>query len=168
MANPETFSTRPNVRARIVVTVGAQNVANNTTSVRVRLICEETAQQPTYDLDGGNPYSLAGFGATISGTWGFDFRPTGNQSYTLIDVTRNIAHNSDGTMTLNITTSVNGGGLGTSSPNISVTLTRIPRGPRVKDNGVWKNTILYVKDNGVWKIAIPYVKDNGTWKIGGG
>lgn len=45
---------------------------------------------------------------------------------------------------------------------------RIPRGPRVKDGGVWKNTILYVKDAGVWKIAIPYVKDAGTWKIGGG
>jgi hypothetical protein len=49
-----------------------------------------------------------------------------------------------------------------------VTLPRIPRGPRVKDAGVWKNTVLYVKDAGVWKIAIPYVKDNGTWKIGGG
>lgn len=47
-------------------------------------------------------------------------------------------------------------------------LVRIPRGPRVKDSGVWKNTILYVKDNGTWKVAIPYVKDNGTWKIGGG
>lgn len=50
----------------------------------------------------------------------------------------------------------------------AISLSRIPRGPRVKDGGVWKNTILYVKDNGTWKIAVPYVKDNGTWKIGGG
>jgi hypothetical protein len=50
----------------------------------------------------------------------------------------------------------------------AITLPRIPRGPRVKDSGVWKNTVLYVKDSGVWKIAVPYVKDNGTWKIGGG
>jgi len=49
-----------------------------------------------------------------------------------------------------------------------LTLSRIPRGPRVKDANVWKNTVLYVKDNNVWKIAIPYVKDNNTWKIGGG
>jgi len=50
----------------------------------------------------------------------------------------------------------------------NITLPRIPRGPRVKDSGVWKNTVLYVKDSGVWRIAVPYVKDNGTWKIGGG
>lgn len=56
----------------------------------------------------------------------------------------------------------------TTANTAAFALTRIPRGPRVKDNGVWKNTILYVKDNGTWKIAIPYVKDNGTWKIGGG
>lgn len=55
----------------------------------------------------------------------------------------------------------------TANTNV-VTLPRIPRGPRVKDNGVWRNTILYVKDNGTWKVAVPYVKDNGTWKIGGG
>jgi hypothetical protein len=168
MANPETFSTRPNIRARIVVNVGAQNVSANTTSVRVRLICEETAEQPSYDLDGGNAFSLSGFGNTITGTWGFDFRPTGNQSYTIIDTTRNITHNSDGTQTLTITTDVNGGVLGSSSPNETVVLPRIPRGPRVKDGGVWKNTVLYVKDAGVWKVAIPYVKDAGTWKIGGG
>lgn len=47
-------------------------------------------------------------------------------------------------------------------------LPRLPRGPRVKVAGVWKNTILYVKVAGVWKIAIPYVKVAGVWKIGGG
>lgn len=56
----------------------------------------------------------------------------------------------------------------TQASTNNLTLPRIPRGPRVKDASVWKNTVLYVKDNGVWKIAIPYVKDNGTWKIGGG
>lgn len=56
----------------------------------------------------------------------------------------------------------------TTANTAAFALERIPRGPRVKDNGVWRNTILYVKDNGVWRIAIPYVKDNGTWKIGGG
>lgn len=168
MANPEAFSTRPNVRARIVVTVGAQNVGANTTSVNVKLICEETAEQPSWHLTNDLPFSLSGFGATISGNWSFDFRPTGLGSYTLINTTRNIAHNSDGTMTLNITTSIAGDTLGSSSPNVSVTLARIPRGPRVKDNGTWRNTIMYVKDNGTWRIAIPYVKDNGTWRIGGG
>ena len=56
----------------------------------------------------------------------------------------------------------------TQAYTYSMTLPRIPRGPRVKDSGVWKNTVLYVKDSGTWKIAIPYVKDSGTWKIGGG
>ena len=56
----------------------------------------------------------------------------------------------------------------TQASTNALTLLRIPRGPRVKDGGIWKNTVLYVKDAGVWKIAIPYVKDNGTWKIGGG
>lgn len=168
MANPEAFSTRPNVTAKITVTVGAQNVSANTTSVTVKLQCYETAQQSSWHLTDDLPFSLSGFGATITGDWSFDFRPTGNQSYTLINTTRNIAHDSDGTKTLTITSSIAGDTLGSSSPNVTITLPRIPRGPRVKDNGVWRNTIMYVKDNGVWRIAIPYVKDNGTWKIGGG
>jgi hypothetical protein len=56
----------------------------------------------------------------------------------------------------------------TQASTNNLTLPRIPRGPRVKDGNVWKNTVLYVKDNNEWKIAIPYVKDNNVWKIGGG
>lgn len=43
-----------------------------------------------------------------------------------------------------------------------------PRGPRIKDGGTWKQTVLYIKDGGTWKLAVPYIKDGGTWKIGGG
>ena len=44
----------------------------------------------------------------------------------------------------------------------------IPRGPKVKHNGTWKNTVPYVKHNGSWKIAIPFVKQSGSWKNSGG
>jgi hypothetical protein len=89
-----------------------------------------------------------------------------------------IPHNEDGTRPDLIIraycTGVTGGSNDDNIPDdteaysFPFSLVRIPRGPRVKDSGVWRNTILYVKDNGTWKIAIPYVKDNGTWKIGGG
>lgn len=89
-----------------------------------------------------------------------------------------IPHNNDGTrpdlVIRAYCTGVTGGSNDNNIPknteaySYPFSLVRIPRGPRVKDSGVWKNTILYVKDNGTWKVAIPYVKDNGTWKIGGG
>jgi hypothetical protein len=89
-----------------------------------------------------------------------------------------IPHNEDGTRPDLIIraycTGVTGGSNDDNIPDdteaysFPFSLVRIPRGPRVKDSGVWRNTILYVKDNGEWKTAIPYVKDNGEWKIGGG
>lgn len=44
----------------------------------------------------------------------------------------------------------------------------IPRGPRVRHNGAWRNTVAYVKHNGTWKIAIPHAKASGAWKVSGG
>ncbi len=41
-------------------------------------------------------------------------------------------------------------------------------GPRVRKDGVYKNTVAYVKVNGVWSIAIPYVKISGAWTVAGG
>jgi hypothetical protein len=86
-----------------------------------------------------------------------------------------IPHNSDGTRPdvvirgyCDSTDSASWVPESTTANTSAFSLPRIPRGPKVKDSGVWKNTVMYVKDGGVWKIAIPYVKDNGTWKIGGG
>lgn len=56
----------------------------------------------------------------------------------------------------------------TQAYTAAITLTPIPRGPRIKTGGTWKQTVLYVKTGGVWKIAVPYVKTGSTWKIGGG
>lgn len=42
------------------------------------------------------------------------------------------------------------------------------QGPKVKVDGNWEETIVYVKDNGIWKFAVPYVKENGIWRFGGG
>ena len=41
-------------------------------------------------------------------------------------------------------------------------------GPKVKINGVWTNTVVYVKHQGEWKPALPYIRANGEWRIGGG
>lgn len=35
----------------------------------------------------------------------------------------------------------------------------------VKQNGVWRNALVYVKVNGTWRLATPYVKVNGVWRL---
>lgn len=59
----------------------------------------------------------------------------------------------------------NSQGAGAYSP---AALYMVVAGPRIRNAGVWKNSVAYVKVDGVWKVAIPYVKVAGVWKIAGG
>lgn len=81
-------------------------------------------------------------------------------------------HNADGTLTKQVTGHFADiptyGWWGSGSTGGNITYTRIPRGPRVKSAGTWRQTVAYVKSGGTWKIAIPYTKSGGVWRIGGG
>ena len=79
-----------------------------------------------------------------------------------------IYHNPDGTGGYFFVASSRLNGLGEAIVSTGVrSLPRIPRGPRVRANGVYRNTIAYVKVNGVWRLAIPYVRTAGAWKLSG-
>jgi hypothetical protein len=159
----KTFSARPNVRGRNELWVVSQNVATNQSVIGIQLFAEETAQQDTWHTSPGEPWSAR----TYSGLWTFDFRTSGLQKYTLLNTTFVATHNADGTLSVLCNWSISGDLLGTAASSQTLAVPRIPRGPRVKDAGAYKNSIAYVKDAGVYKIAIPYVKDAGVYKIGG-
>jgi len=162
------FSSRPKVRGRIYVTQGTQDFENNTSVIDVRMRAYETDQQPSWHYD-NLPWSINVNGvADTSGVWNFDFRPYGNQSYELAGYSKVVTHNDDGTMSVTLDGSIEGGVLGNSNPSVYLVLDRIPRGPRVKWGSTWRNSVAYVKVGSTWKIAIPYVKWGSSWKIGGG
>lgn len=163
------FSARPNVRSRLVVNrSGDYDIANNRSRLSIALLVEETAQQASWTYD-PQPWNASIGGVPYSGSFSFDFRPSGNQSITLLSTSRWFDHNSDGTLTVLCKSDlIDISVLGTSQISFNYELPRIPRGPKVKIDGEWKNTVAYMKVDGEWVIGIPYVKDDGTWKIGGG
>jgi hypothetical protein len=114
----------------------------------------------------GNTWSLSG--AVGVGSTGFDIA-TGSTG-TLGSGNFWLGHNSDGTVgnpSLTLSVSSSNFYVGNGSVSVSESGPRIPRGPRVRHGGAYRNTIAYVKHNGAWRIAIPYVKHNGAWKVAG-
>lgn len=108
-------------------------------------------------------------GAGWSGTWAYDFRPSGFQSYMVLNSSAWINHNADGTLVVSAAGAFPSADLlGSAYVGLSFSAPRIPRGPKVKDGGTYKPTVAYVKDLGQYKIAIPYIKDGGIYKIAGG
>lgn len=103
-----------------------QNVANNTSSVTVRLIFHKySSAWPSYNLNGHNvTMTINGNSATASRV--FDIRNT--SAYTVYSRTVTVPHNSDGTKTFSYSASGNTGvRLGSYNFSGSGTLDRIPR-----------------------------------------
>lgn len=145
------------------------DIPNNRSRVRVRGILYNGGSARSWT--GGNVQkSISGGASWTNNSGGFDVAARSTQ--TIIDVQFDIPHNADGTKTVtfnirvgNTPTQTFGSG---GTVKVTITLTRIPRGPRVRSGGVWRNTIAYVRSGGVWRIALPYVRTGGTWKLGGG
>lgn len=146
-----------------------QDVATNTTTFTVkRIISCSDPQTFIYNLD----WTGSDGGTARSGT--AELAPAGSWSPREVGAwTVAKVHDADGTLpaasrtfTFSIEASGTSGLGGPTTQSVTLTIPRIPRGPRVKSGGTWRNTIAYVKTGGVWKIAIPYVKQ-GTWKVGG-
>lgn len=154
----------------LVVSAGTQNIANNTTVVSWALYLHNGYK--TID-------SPCAGSATVGGShaWGFNAQFTllsQHQRRLLGSGSKTVKHNADGTGSAYSVAHYYSHTQGYiwSIPRLDVngtiSLTRIPRGPRVRSGGVWKQTVAYVRVGGVWKIAIPYVRSGGVWKIGGG
>lgn len=160
----------PNRPFRLEMTVNArsnsQDVAANTSVVDFSVAIIKNSYSPTWS----NNQSYFWYridGVQLDGFFTYDFQSS--DSLVLASGARTITHNTDGTKTVQFLTSADVDQMGVATtPTGSVALARIPRGPRVRSGGVWRNTVAYVRSGGVWKIAIPYVRSNGTWKIGGG
>lgn len=117
-------------KIEIIITSGTQSTSNNTTQVRVRGIMHNSAGRSYDNSADGVERKITGTNSW-SGTFNFDL--SSNESYTFIDRTFTVTHNSDGTKTVNYTITLgktltgtfgNGGSVGTS-----LTLPAIDRKP---------------------------------------
>lgn len=99
---------------------------------------------------------------------------TQGQTRTIGTWDRWVSHNNDGTKSLPVRAEFRTITQGTTwaFPSTTVTgthsLPRIPRGPRVRHSGSWRNTILYVRHGGRWRQALIYVRHGGKWRQAGG
>ena len=80
-----------------------------------------------------------------------------------------INHATDGTLTTYLTFAVSSTNyyIGSGQVRIDATAPRIIRGPRIRVNGTWRNTIAYVRVGGAWRQATPYVRVGGSWRAAG-
>lgn len=154
----------------LVLTQASQNIGNNSSVVSWALYLHNGLKTIS---------AICGGSATVAGqhAWGFyeNFSLLQqNQRRLLGSGSKTVVHNSDGTGSAYAAAHFYSETQGFiwSIPRLdvngSLSLTRIPRGPRMKNANVWKPSIAYVRVGGVWKIAVPYVKSGGAWKIGGG
>lgn len=103
-----------------------------------------------------------------SGVQALDFRGSTPKTLIIASGRTRIDHDSDGTKSVEMVAAVSGLPIGDARVEGTLTFDRIPRGPRVRYNGSWRNTLAYVRASGVWRIVVPYVRVNGTYRIGGG
>lgn len=144
-----------------------QNIANNTTTVYLEGYM--TISNSGYISDASTIASaaVAGVGIFYQGPF---YSAYGVGTHHIATGSLTFSHNPDGTFPVfnvahNIWWQYLGIQVGTS---INYEVARIPRGPRVRYNNQWRNTVAYVNQGGTWKIAVPYVNQSGTWRIGGG
>lgn len=147
-----------------------QDYADNTS--RVRLIVEDTKLTGSGFSGYGNMSGSAVVnGTTVWSVSGDDWSFVGGSPMTVryLNIVRTIAHDDEGEKTVSFSaTTTLGSSVGKASVSGSLKLPKIPRGPRVRVSGSWKNTMAYVRVSGSWKLAIPYIRSGGVWKIAGG
>lgn len=153
---------------RLIVSAAASpppNIALNqsTVNVELHLLC-------------GNGISFngspVGWSASIntapySGGYTFNF---GSYSDKLIASWQTlVAHNPDGTKTINVSahtdhtgTSAIGGPIDVSG---TFTIPAIPRGPQVEVDGLWGTSLLQVEFDGAWATGLMYAEFDGAWVL---
>lgn len=85
----------------LIVTQESQNIANNTSVVRARLIMRRLAGSGNYSYDQVSTYSMVIDGTTYSGKFAFDFR-NGVTTKELRNITKTVTHNSNGSKSISV------------------------------------------------------------------
>lgn len=155
---------------RLEVNIGTANIPGNYTPIswNLFLICGNGLS------NNSNPtgWEVIIHGIRWAGTYTFDFRGTTVKH--IASGSENIAHNADGTQAIGgygYTAHTGTSGIGgpiQAIINPTITLPRIPRGPRVEISpGVWQRTLSRVETSpGVWQTAITRVETSpGVWQI---
>ena len=168
------FSGNSNYILDVDAAVVSQDIAANSSYIYWRAIVYKLAGSGIWGSDPSNVGQAGSSNGAPNNLWNisgfyYDFRNgSSTGTFTFAEGFFTLYHNADGTASYYVNGYMNLAGAGSAFTGSGTKeLPRIPRGPRVKDAGVYKNTIAYVKDAGVYKIAIPYVKDASVYKIGG-
>ena len=154
---------------RLIVNQTSQNIASNYSVVSWSLaIIEGSASSFSNTAIG---YNVKINGVTTSGSYTFDFRPSGTQTKTIDSGSSRVYHDADGTKTITVSgytasTGTTSGGPGTASGTLA--LTRIPRGPNIEVDGVWSRSLAYAEIDGVWTQCLVHAEIDGVWAMVGG
>ena len=155
----------------VTSTLLSQDVANNRSRVRTSIQIRSIFARAFNSRVRGRALSN---GVVLWNVNGTNMSLTQGQTRTIGTWDRWITHNLDGTKTIAVRGEFRTITQGPTwaFPATTVTgdhaLPRIPRGPRVRHNGTWRNTMLYVRHGSRWRQAICYVRHGGRWRQAGG
>lgn len=166
----DAFSTQSQYDLIFIVNQSSQDIADNQSVISWSLRIRKNSGSGYWwnSATGSKRVRLDGTLVLDTEVQACDFRDSTPQTIILSSGTRTLTHDADGTLTAAISAGVSGLVLGSASMSGTIELDRIPRGPRVRVSGTWRNTVAYVRVSGSWRIAIPYVRVSGTWRVGGG
>lgn len=161
--------TQPSVRFILEADLLSQSIEDNTSTIRCYLRSVNTGNSSSFY--GGSGYQ-AGFlnGVEFGRKSGNPFLPSGYangaQRWRIGPFDVVVPHDDDGTIDpIQLRMRCNYGSIDDSA-TASLTVPSIPRGPRVKVDGVWRPSVAYVRVDGVWRVAVPYVRVGGVWRVG--
>lgn len=162
-----TPGTSAEINLVLVVTVSSQSISANTSTVAWNFYMDEYVNANPFN-NNGNSSASATVGSVVfsSSTLSYNFDGT-NEDIGIASGSVVIAHNADGTKSITVGGSYNGGNpIGTASFSNTFVLPTIPRNRLiVGDAGVHKTAEVYVDINGVRYMGQPYVGDAGVWKL---
>jgi hypothetical protein len=125
---PQNVNPDPNRQYDLVLFVSTNDQpSNNRSIVNWTLSVERIGSFRSFSFD-QRPWSVTIDGNVTSGTWNYDFR--NYNSLTISNGNRTVNHNADGSKTITVAASADGGNpLGIASLSRSFTLTTYPRAP---------------------------------------
>jgi Siphovirus protein of unknown function (DUF859) len=157
-----------NYTHRYYAKLNSQNIPSNESSVAYKATIQNNGSGTAFNTAISTNFNAKTNGVSDTETHSFDFR--GNTSeVTFVSGNVTIVHNPDGTKTgvacsFDMPTADFTTGFQETTGSGTFNLPAIPRGPKVKVTGQFKQAICFVKVGGLWKTAIPYIKVDGIWK----
>lgn len=164
----ESFTTWPRIKAKLEVTTESQSVSGNSSIARIKLIAYESDDQEAWASGIYAPdWEVTAAGQTWRGTWAYDFRPGGLQSYTILNTTKSITHNSAGEGSIAVSASFEDSVIGVASPSLTHVfpdIQRVPGAPTPNSLNEIKPTSMRYRFTGTSSGGSPVLE----WQIGYG